>query len=368
MNYLFFVSATLSVLFFLLLLAKSNKRTDHYFLASIFLLITINSMYVFFFYKSTTFYFEPFFSELNYAIPLLYAPLLWFYARSVTDVNFKLRPAHLWHLAPFICFLGILLTPYLTGQPLLESEHVGYPLIKLIITPFYLLAILIMLRNYQTQLREHFSYKHEMNHMWLSWITVGAIALWIIAVLGYVSNIFSEVNKTLLYDYYVLSFLAVFLFWLAFLAFNKTDILTNNRKAEQYQEIKNTIQTKMSQDVNEAEMLSDYATLEKVMSEQQPFLNPVLSISKLSQISGIPQYRISRLLNSHLNRSFYDYINGYRVDMVKAKLQNGEADKYSILGISMDCGFNSKASFNRIFKKLTGTTPTQYLSSVSEKK
>ena len=67
------------------------------------------------------------------------------------------------------------------------------------------------------------------------------------------------------------------------------------------------------------------------------------------------------MLNTSLNQNFYDFINTYRVSEVKRRLDEGEAENFSILGIAEECGFNSKASFNRVFKKITGTTPTGYM-------
>ena len=89
MEYLFVISGVFSVLFFFLLISKKRKALEHWLLGGIFLLITINSIYVFNFHRTEDFYYVKFFSELNYAIPLLYPTLLWLYSNAVTNISFK---------------------------------------------------------------------------------------------------------------------------------------------------------------------------------------------------------------------------------------------------------------------------------------
>ncbi len=63
-----------------------------------------------------------------------------------------------------------------------------------------------------------------------------------------------------------------------------------------------------------------------------------------------------------MGKNFSDFVNNYRIEEFKSKIQDPGNKKYTILSIAMDCGFNSKSSFNTVFKKLTGQTPTQYFS------
>ena len=364
MEYLFVISGVFSALFSLLILAKKKKSKEHWFLFVLFGLITINSIYVFNFYRSEAFYYVPFFSELNYAIPIMYGTLLWFYSKAMISLDFKMRKQDYFHFAPFICFLLILISPLILDVKLSESKHVGYPFIKLLISPFYLFAVLLLLKNYRQRLKDNFAFDHKMKLMWLSWITLGAIVLWVIAVIGFGYNQFLEGQKNLLYDYYVVSFLALYLFVLAFLAFRYTDIFHTIKSEDVHVKLRDDTSEKHKVENTEVEKEELNALLD-IMKSQKPYLDPMLSINKLSEISKLPQYKISKMLNSSLEKNFYDFINGYRIEEVKQKLEAGEADNYSILGIASDCGFNSKASFNRVFKKFTGTTPSAYLKGLS---
>ncbi len=108
--------------------------------------------------------------------------------------------------------------------------------------------------------------------------------------------------------------------------------------------------------------LQAYRELEKCMVEKKPYLDPKLSLHKLSKIHQISSSRLSQIINSQSKTNFHDFVNHYRVEAVKKQLLTEDLTKYSIIGIAEDCGFNSKASFNRVFKKLAGMTPTQFVS------
>ncbi|MBT8231233.1 MAG: AraC family transcriptional regulator [Saprospiraceae bacterium] len=364
MQYLFVISGVFSALFSLLLISKKKKGIQHWFLGIMFLLITVNCFYVFNLYSQEQFYYVAFFSELNYAIPLLYGTLLWFYSKAVTLEDFRFSKKDYLHFIPFVIFFLILISPLITNINLIKSDHIGFPLIKLVITPCYLFAVLVLLSKYRMRLKDKFSFDHKIKLLWLNWITVGAVVLWLLATVGYLYNHFNINHKTLLSDYYVLSFLALYLFILAFVAFKYTDIFHKKREEE--------TPTKFPDKDEEIELENktifkneDLDNLLDVMNSKKPYLDPLLSINKLSEATHLPQYKISKILNTSLNQNFYDFINTYRVNEVKKRLEEGEADNYSILGIASDCGFNSKASFNRVFKKITGITPTEYLKSLS---
>jgi AraC-like DNA-binding protein len=74
---------------------------------------------------------------------------------------------------------------------------------------------------------------------------------------------------------------------------------------------------------------------------------------------------ISKVINQGFQLNFNDFINTYRIKAVKEKLHAGEQKTQTLLGIAFDCGFNSKATFNRAFKKETGVSPKEWLSNSS---
>ncbi len=101
--------------------------------------------------------------------------------------------------------------------------------------------------------------------------------------------------------------------------------------------------------------------LEKFMDEHQPFLDPELTIEKLSELTRIKKLSLSQTLNKGFNKNFFTFIKEYRIRHVEAILKNRAQGTSTIMDIAYQSGFNSKTGFNRAFKDVTGKTPTEYL-------
>jgi AraC-like DNA-binding protein len=97
-----------------------------------------------------------------------------------------------------------------------------------------------------------------------------------------------------------------------------------------------------------------------VMRDDKLYLDPELTLGKLSRSIETTDKKLSTLFNTYLDTTFYDYVNSFRIVEVKKAIQSVDSSKYTLLSLALDCGFNSKASFNRVFKKETGLSPSQY--------
>jgi AraC-like DNA-binding protein len=105
------------------------------------------------------------------------------------------------------------------------------------------------------------------------------------------------------------------------------------------------------------------AYLQKIchsMEKDMLFLDPTLTLDKLSDILGINRFYISQVINEKLGKNFSDFVNAYRVEKTKALLFSEKGHQYTLLAIAFESGFNSKTSFNAVFKKHTGLTPSAY--------
>ena len=101
------------------------------------------------------------------------------------------------------------------------------------------------------------------------------------------------------------------------------------------------------------------------MKINKPFIDPEITLKKLSEQVDIPFRYLSQIINENLHKNFYDFINNYRIEEAK-KLLSDPGCKKTILEILYQIGFNSKSSFNTSFKKNTGLTPTQFRESKPE--
>ena len=96
------------------------------------------------------------------------------------------------------------------------------------------------------------------------------------------------------------------------------------------------------------------------METDQPFLDGKLTLSQVAQNLGISNNHLSQVINENLGKNFYDFVNGYRVALVKEEIANPRKAHLTLLAIAYESGFSSKSSFNEVFKKFTGLTPSQY--------
>lgn len=113
--------------------------------------------------------------------------------------------------------------------------------------------------------------------------------------------------------------------------------------------------------LKEEEVQAISQKLNSHLENQKPYLNKNLTIGELAESVGVPTYQLSQVINGHLGQSFFELVNSFRVMEVKKRFFDPQFSNLTLLGIAMECGFNSKASFNRIFKQMTNQTPTEYI-------
>ena len=100
------------------------------------------------------------------------------------------------------------------------------------------------------------------------------------------------------------------------------------------------------------------------MNKEQPYRDPDLTLPNLAERLGTTPHKLSEVLNAELSQTFYDFVNSYRVEEVRRRLAKAEAKQMNLLTLAMDAGFASKSTFNQVFKKQTGQTPSTYRKTV----
>jgi len=106
--------------------------------------------------------------------------------------------------------------------------------------------------------------------------------------------------------------------------------------------------------------------LKKAMEEDEIYLNPDLNLQLLAVHTGIPAKTISAVINRHLNKSFNEFVNEYRILAFKEKVQQPEMGNLTFAGIATECGFSSQATFQRSFKQITGLSPSAFKNQLLE--
>ena len=96
------------------------------------------------------------------------------------------------------------------------------------------------------------------------------------------------------------------------------------------------------------------------MNEEKPFLDGDISLISLAGSLDINPKVLSYVINEQINKNFNQYINDWRIEEVKKRLNDKSYDHFKMLSIAFDCGFNSKSTFNLAFKKATGLSPSEY--------
>lgn len=116
---------------------------------------------------------------------------------------------------------------------------------------------------------------------------------------------------------------------------------------------------------DEAEECALALQLQSIMETQKPYLNPRLTLERFSEILGVPTRQVSNTINRQFKQNFQEYINRHRVEEAKRLLNSADFAEHTILEIAQKAGFNSKPTFNRIFKTITSVTPSHYRESGS---
>ena len=101
--------------------------------------------------------------------------------------------------------------------------------------------------------------------------------------------------------------------------------------------------------------------LKKVMETEKPYIEDNLNINMLAKMLNTSINKLSQVINETFDQNFYSFINTHRIEESKQLLKDPENEKYTIISIAYDCGFNSKSSFYNAFKQNTGITPKKYL-------
>ena len=284
-------------------------------------------------------------------IPLLIGPLFLLYVMSVMHLDFKITRPLLLHFLPFAIFLVYFSTSALG----ITENRIGmevFSILKGVHTLIYFIFSYIFLKKNAAISKKGVKSWYNSKIL-LRLILVQISAILIIYAIVVFEVFYPDVNI----ESDRISSLLLTLF---FFAFSFVLILYPNETIPDKLSKKQYLYSSLK-DINKKEILSSVL---KLLDEEKLFLNPELNLNELSELLNVNSSHVSQVINELLGKNFNQLINEYRVAEVKRNLLDY---KRTLLGIAYDSGFNSKSTFNRIFKEIEGETPSEYKKNLQNK-
>lgn len=377
MKYFFLIAAFNAIFFALQLLPKKGKQLHDRIL--IFWLIYLGlatTVYAFsehdFFVKN-----QLLFNGLIASF-MLNGPFMYLYISALVIKNNGFNLVKYSHFIPFFLFIAYLFLSsfypnYARTIRLDHVSHEGEPpilfvvflLLTAISGPLYILLSYQLFRKLDINIFTNLSYSKEIDLEWLRILVYSFGVIWtaliIITTIHHVFNLFSMFFCT---DGLFLS-LSIFLILIGYFGLRQKNIFMNHPDLNP--EIVSKAKSKYAgSSLKEGERLQYLNNLKDYMNLQKPYLDETVSLTKLANALNIPVHHLSQIINEEFGLNFFDFINHYRVEEVKAKMLDPKFANFSLLGIAFECGFNSKSSFNRVFKKITGLTPSKFKDQITK--
>jgi len=382
LNTLIAIGAAHALYLAILVLIKKNKGWPEYILASY--LATLAATFAVTFFALA--YALPDLMAIQINISLLLAPLFFIYIRSLTQPQEKRTYTLLLHLGPYLLtwlywlYLFTVHSEYELYILFSDTPNEEVPflfvlalLLDTLAIPVYAGWSLWILHKHKSTISNTFSYTEGIDLKWAKVLIYCAGALWLgVAVPESFRTEFTWNldERSLQIGYAAATF---FIFYLGYFGLKQGHIISSHPDSTSPSPLpqpksKPESATKYQRSgLKEEEAQIHAETLIQYITSEKPYTQSRLSIQDLAKALDIPARHLSQALNEHLGQTFYDFINSYRVEEFKKRIVNPHYKNYTLLSIALDCGFNSKSSFNRIFKNIEGCTPTEYMNRFSSK-
>lgn len=308
---------------------------------------------------------------IPWVLMMALGPLLYFYMRSLAVKNFTLQKKETWHLVPAaidilpklteVLFLAGLLPAVLMPDKAalirfidIYNRYADLP--RWISLAYYVYLCYGMIKQWQTNIVTTNGHEKVLAAWAFRFIYImrGFMIIWGCYLVPYLVPATSAALNNTVGWFPVYMPLAVLIYWIGITGYRQI-ITSNNVSAV-------TVSTDSPADAGYSkELLEQTARLLVAgMETGRLFLNPQLDVAALSKAIGVPAKLISATLNQHLDRSFSQFINEYRVAAFKERIAMPGASELTMAGLAISCGFSSAATFQRVFKQMTGVTPTEF--------
>jgi AraC-like DNA-binding protein len=346
------------VIISVILFLSKNSRQSNRILAVLIFLMSLASFNLYM-TGSTWYNHSPIIIFLSNFIPMIIimpmGPLIYFYVRSFSDPAFAFKKKYRIHFYPVLIDLVPYVTAifYVTGLifKFLPKHDASwghfidqYDVYSDIPRWFSISIYLWVANKYLKTLSHPIPWLKQFVRMF----TVFQV-IWLCYLIPYVIPRYS--NKLLdFFDWYPVYIpMSILIYWLGIKGYLVSQAQNENHRSRKTSPL----------DKQLSESLVD--RLKKVMEEEKLWMDPGLNLSMLSNHTGIPVKTISAVLNQHMNKSFNEFINSYRIAAIKSRLLSSTNKNLTIAGLAYECGFNSQPTFQRAFKSIQGESPSEFL-------
>jgi len=306
----------------------------------------------------------------------LIAPLIYFYFLSATNQDFKFEKKHIHHLWLPLIWTGIILskvsidylfyypfpktpdTQFGTKGPLAElDKSLPFTLISYGSLIYYLILTFKSFPEYKQYAAQNLSSLENLDFVWLRNILLalgtGLVLMFVYQIINWVTPLSYKA------EWYSYMFLGVLVYYLGI----KGYMFQGSNKPALYftPEANKTEHDQLDEPKVFPDLAIHMKELTELLDQQKPYLIADLTLSRLASMMMLNTGLLSKVINLGYHLNFNDFINGYRIREVISRIDQQQHKKVTLLGIAFDSGFNSKATFNRAFKKQTGITPLEYI-------
>ncbi|WP_396192544.1 helix-turn-helix domain-containing protein [Flavobacterium sp.] len=317
-------------------------------------------------------------------------PLIYFYTQSLLNPSFRLTKNNFLHLLPGILYLVYSVVIWVYDQLILQDYYFyadgmdkdfeeWYQKLGLLSMIIYFILSIRYYNVYKKLMFQVVSYADSVLFKWIRNYLIAFLVMLLLPILFEIIGYFYPEMKSYQGSWWFYLFFSIVMYYIAITGysnptnatipfkvslFDKNPILLLDSNTSDEVESVIDIEHETFEVTNSPEIALWKSKIENLIQEEKLYQNPELTLTDLAKKLETNASVISKTINQGFQMNFNDCINNYRIEAVKNSFSNGEHKKSTLLGIAYDCGFNSKATFNRAFKKNTGKTPKEFLSNI----
>lgn len=350
------IITTIQAWFFLSLIigTKKLKQNFDYLLATWLFIIGLHTLIYYLMHSSNTI--NIYGAIINASIPFLQGPFLFLYVSTKSLYKKRMSWIDALHFIPFIAFMiyQLINSQVLSGKPIDGQNHVyiGFFQDYNAFGIFFLLSLPIYI-GLSYWVSKKASSLNPDKSIWIKMLILFVGGIWLSSVLSLLVP--KLINHTFQIGFNSLIFISLtgFVYLISYFGIKQNIFSTDIPRIGAIKYNKSKILE------GEADLI--WSRLNNHMEKKKPYLDPNINLNQLSTQIDITTHKLSQVINAKSNLSFNDLINKYRIDEVKHMMRSNEYQNLSLLGMALEAGFNSKATFNRAFKKLENCTPSEYM-------